>query len=64
LFINCLYMYYPWRYNTCILPLEIQYKRGGLCLSQARKWISNVICHCVCVQWWVKMRGDCSFCWC
>ena len=48
-------------------------KRGGwdvikwfnpttlLCLSQARTWISNVICHGLfCVQW-VKMKGDCSF---
>ena len=50
-------------------------KRGGkrpinwfnlgtyLCLSQARTWISNIVCHGLfCVQW-VKMRGDCSFRW-
>jgi hypothetical protein len=30
-----------------------------LCLSQARTWISNIICR---VQW-VKGRGDCSFSW-
>jgi hypothetical protein len=31
-----------------------------LCLSQARTWIYNIICHGLfCVQW-VKMRGDSS----
>ena len=30
-----------------------------LCLSQARTWISNVICRSVSS---VKMRDDCSFC--
>jgi hypothetical protein len=34
-----------------------------LCLSQARTWISNIICHGLffCVQQ-AKMRGNCSFC--
>jgi hypothetical protein len=35
-----------------------------LCLSTTRTWISNFICRGspFRVQW-VKMRGDCSFCW-
>ena len=54
-------MYWRWRSST----------RGEgwntfatyLCLSQVRNWISNVIYHCrFCVQW-VRMRGNCSFCW-
>jgi len=32
-------------------------------LSQTRTWNSNIICSGLfCVQW-VKVRGDCSFCW-
>ena len=36
-----------------------------LCVSQARTWISNVICRGLFffnVQW-VEVRGDCLFCW-
>ena len=34
-----------------------------LCLTQARIWISNIICHALfCVQWF-EMRGGCSFRW-
>ena len=39
-----------------IIPTTFQ------CLTQARTWISNVICHDLfCVQWF-EVR-DCSFCW-
>ena len=32
-----------------------------LCMSQARTWISNIVCRGLfCIQW-VQMRGDC--CW-
>jgi len=35
-----------------------------LCLSQAKTWISNVICQSLlCSVSSVKMRDDCSFCW-
>ena len=35
-------------------------KGSFLCLSQARTWISNAICHGLsCVQW-NKVRGGCS----
>jgi hypothetical protein len=34
-----------------------------VCLSQARTWISNVICHGFLYVQWVKKRRDCSFCW-
>ena len=31
-------------------------------IKQARTWITTVRCCLFCVQW-VKMKGDCSFCW-
>ena len=34
-----------------------------LCLSQARTWISNVICRVLSCFQWVKVKGVCSFCW-
>ena len=34
-----------------------------LCLSQARTWIYNIICHGLFSVQWVKMWRDCSFCW-
>jgi hypothetical protein len=43
--------------------ISIQYNPVTLlCLSQARTWISNVIC-CFLFLCSVKMRGDCSFHW-
>jgi hypothetical protein len=34
-------------------------------LSQARTWISNVICRGLLIFYiqWTKVRGDCSLCW-
>ena len=58
-----------------MLPLEIKLLSWGggdpinwfnpailLCLSQAKTWISNIICRSVFCAQWVKVRGDCSFC--
>jgi hypothetical protein len=40
-----------------------QFNGTFLCLTQARIWISNIICHALfCVQWF-EMRGGCSFRW-
>ena len=56
-------------YLLYVLPLAIQLSRGNgshfnpttfLCLSQARTWISNIIC-CVCFL--CLVIGDCLFCW-
>ena len=58
--------------DITIIPVQIKSWGGSinqlnpttfLCLSQGWTWIYNIICHGLfCVQW-VKMRGDCSFCW-
>jgi hypothetical protein len=34
-----------------------------LCLSEARTWIPNIICHGLFNVQWFEVRGDCSFCW-
>jgi hypothetical protein len=59
-----------------VLPLEIQLSRGEgwdpinrfnpatfLCLSQARTWISNVICWHSCGLFCVQWVHLCYFCW-
>jgi len=59
-----------------VLLLTIQLSRGEcryrinrfnittfLCLSQTTTLISNIICHVLFGLQWVKVRGDCSFCW-
>ena len=35
-----------------------------MCLSQARTWISIVICHGLFNLQWFEVRSDCLFCWC
>ena len=62
--------YYWFCYHHCSNP---ELGEGGpinrfnptafLCLSQVRTWIYNIICHGLFSVQWVKMRGDCSFCW-
>jgi len=34
-----------------------------LCLSQAKTWISNVICCGLFYVQWFEVIGDCLFCW-
>ena len=63
-------------YRVVILLLEIQLSWGEswvpingfnlaicMCLSQARTWISNVICRDMFYVHGDKVRGDCSWCW-
>ena len=62
----CLYMH-------CRLEIHVSRGEGWdpinrfnpvtlLCLSQARTWISNIICLGL-ILCSVQTRGDCSFCW-
>ena len=53
-----------WR-GVCWDPIYLFNSATLLCLSQARNWISNVICRglFLCSMRSVKMRGDCPFCW-
>jgi hypothetical protein len=50
----------------CISDIKHRYYIASilLCLSKGRTRFYNVICRVLlfCVQW-MKMRGDCSFCW-
>jgi hypothetical protein len=34
------------------------------CMSQARAWISNVLCRDPFYAKWFEARGNCSYCWC
>ena len=50
----------------CIIkihPISLFNPVTFLCLSQARVWIPNVICHGLLCVHWVKVRSDCSLCW-
>ena len=54
------YIYLHWVMVNCNHPLS---DLDNMCLSPVRTWLSNIICCGLFCAQWVKMRGNCSFCW-
>ena len=69
----------PFFFIVCLYRWRSNYQKGDVWdpinwfnpttfvyLSQARTWVSNVICHTFCNSFciqWFEMKGGCLFCW-